>query len=60
LLFNFASEYTLTKVQEDKVDLKLNGTQSLLVCADDIKQFGDNSYHKEKHRNKLVLVGGLV
>jgi hypothetical protein len=43
LLFNFALEYAITKVQENQVGLKLNRTHQLLVYADDANLLDDNT-----------------
>jgi hypothetical protein len=42
LLFDFALEYAIRKVQESQVGLKLNGRHIADVCANDINLLGDN------------------
>jgi hypothetical protein len=42
LLFNFASENAIRKVQKNQVGLEINGTHQLLAYADDVNLLGDN------------------
>ena len=47
LLFNFASEYTIRRVQVNQDGFKLNGAHQLLAYADDVNILG-GSVHTVK------------
>jgi hypothetical protein len=42
LLFNFALEYAIIKVQEDKEGFEMNGTHEFLIYAENINLLGKN------------------
>ena len=55
MLFNFALEYAIRRVQVKQDGLKLNGTHQLLVYADDENVQG-GSVHTVKDNTETVVV----
>jgi len=55
LLFSFALEYNITRVQVNQDGLKLNDTQQLLVYADDVNILGGSIHTIKENAEALVV-----
>jgi len=54
MLFNFALEYTIRRVQVNQDGLKLNGTHQLLAYADDVNILGGSKHMLKENAEALV------
>ena len=54
LLFNFALEYAIRRVQVNQDGLKLNGTHQLLAYADDVNILGGSVDTVKKNAETVV------
>jgi hypothetical protein len=55
LIFSFALEYAVRRVQVKQDGLKLNGTRQFLVYADDFNMLGGSVHTIEKNTEALVI-----
>jgi len=54
VLFNFALEYAIRRVQVNQDDMKLNGTHQLLAYADDANILGGSTHTLKENAEALV------
>ena len=55
MLFNFALEYSIRRVQVKHDGLKLNGTHELLFYADDVNILGGSVHTVKENAEALVV-----
>jgi hypothetical protein len=60
LLFNFALQYAIMKVQVNQDGLKLNGTHQLLVYAYDANIFGGSVHTIKENAETLVVASKYI
>jgi hypothetical protein len=59
LLFNFALEYDIRRVQINQDGLKLNGSEQCLIYANDVNILG-GTVHSMKNTVGLLVAGRMV
>jgi hypothetical protein len=57
LLFIFAAEFAIGRVQVNQDGLKLDGTHQLVVYADDVNILGRSIHTIKKNMEVLVVTG---
>ena len=55
MLFNFALEYAIRRVQVNQDGLKLNGTHQFLAYADDVNTLGGSVRTVKENAEALVV-----
>jgi hypothetical protein len=60
LIFNFALEYAIRKLEENQVGLKLCGTRQLLAFADDVNLLDDNIDTIKRNTETLIYASKEV
>jgi hypothetical protein len=60
LLFNFALDYALRRVQVNQYGVKLNGIHQILVYVDDVNMLGGSIHTSKKNTKALVVVVGRL
>ena len=60
MLFNFALEYAIRRVQVNQDGLKLNGTHQLLAYADDVNILGGSIHILKENAEALVATTGEI
>ena len=59
LLFNFALEYAIKRVQVNQDGLKLNGTHQFLAYADDVNILGGSAHTVKENAEALLRLRRL-
>jgi len=55
MLYNFALEYVIKRVQVNQDGLKLNGTHQVLAYADDVNTLGGSIHTLKENAEALVV-----